>query len=78
MKAGELVEMVIKHLVSRPDQVTVREVDGERMCVIEVKAAPEDLGKIIGKKGNNAQALRTILRTLSKKHDKKYTLEILD
>ena len=78
MKAGELVEMVVKHLVSHPDQVQVREVEGEKMCVIEVKASKEDLGKIIGRRGKNVEAIRTLLRTLSKKHDKKYTLEVID
>lgn len=78
MKARDLVELVVKNLVSKPDQVVVREVQGEKTCVIEVKTAKEDVGKVIGKKGDNAQAIRTILKSLSKKHDKKYTLEILE
>lgn len=78
MKARDLIETVVKNLVSKPDQVVVREIEGEKTGVIEVKTAKEDIGKVIGKRGNNAQAIRTLLRSLSKKHDKKYTLEILE
>ena len=74
----ELVEMMAKALVDYPDQVEVTEIAGKDTSVIELKAAKEDMGKIIGKKGNNAQAMRTILNAASRKLNKHVVLEIID
>ena len=74
----ELVEIMAKALVDYPDQVEVTEIAGRDTSVIELKAAKEDMGKIIGKKGHNAQAMRTILNAASRKLNKHVVLEILD
>ena len=73
-----LVELIAKKLVDRPDDVKVTEVSGEHSCVIELKVAKEDIGKVIGKKGAHAQAIRTIMMAASGKDGKRYILEILD
>ena len=74
----ELIETIAKALVEYPDQVNVIEVSGEQSLVIELRAAKEDLGKLIGKKGRNAQAIRTILNAASMKLKKRVVLEIVD
>ena len=74
----ELIEKIAKALVDKPDEVEVKEIKGEYTSVLELKVAKEDVGKIIGKEGNHARALRTILAAASGKQNKKYTLEILD
>jgi len=73
-----LVELIAKKLVDRPDDVKVSEVSGDYSCVIELKVAKEDIGKVIGKKGAHAQAIRTIMMAASGKDGKRYILEILD
>ena len=74
----ELVEIMAKALVDNPDQLEVSEIAGRDTSVIELKAAKEDMGKIIGKKGHNAQAMRTILNAASRKLNKRVVLEIID
>jgi hypothetical protein len=74
----ELVECMAKALVDIPDQVEVTEIVGEHTLVIEVKVAKEDMGKIIGKKGRNAQAMRLILNAASAKLRKHVLFEIID
>jgi predicted RNA-binding protein YlqC (UPF0109 family) len=74
----ELITTLAKALVDKPEEVKVSIIEGESMSVIELRVAPGDLGKIIGKQGRNAQALRTILNAVSSKHKKKVILEILD
>ncbi len=74
----ELVECMAKALVDIPDQVEVTEIVGEHTLVIEVKVAKEDMGKIIGKKGRNAQAMRAILDAASGKLRKRVVLDIID
>lgn len=74
----ELVEIMAKALVDHPDQVEVTEIAGRDTSVIELSAAKEDLGKIIGKRGQNAQAMRTILNAASRKLNKRVVLEIID
>ena len=74
----ELVEFMARELVDQPDQVSVAEVDGEQTTVIELKVAKEDLGKVIGKQGRTAQAMRTILGAVSTKLRKRSVLEILE
>jgi hypothetical protein len=74
----ELIEYIAKALVDDPDQVRVSEVEGERTSVIELSVAKEDLGKVIGKQGRTAKALRTILTAASTKVKKRSVLEILE
>lgn len=74
----ELVENIAKALVDKPNEVSVREIEGEHISVLEVRVAKDDVGKIIGKGGSHAQALRTLLRAISRKTGKRYNLEILD
>lgn len=73
-----LIEMIAKALVDKPEDVEVTEVDGEQTTVIELKVAKEDLGKVIGKQGRTARALRTILSAASTKIRKRSVLEILE
>jgi predicted RNA-binding protein YlqC (UPF0109 family) len=74
----ELVELMVKSLVDKPDEVVVTEVEGRHSAVIELKVAREDIGKVIGKKGAHAQALRTIISAAGGKRKKRYVLEILE
>lgn len=74
----ELIEYVAKALVDYPDQVHARQIEGEQTTVIELKVAKEDLGKVIGKQGRTARAIRTILNGASTKLKKRTVLEILE
>ena len=74
----ELVKLMAEALVDNPDQVEVTEIVGEHTSVIQLKVAKEDMGKIIGKKGRNAQAMRTLLSAASGKLKKRVVLEIID
>jgi len=74
----ELVENIIKALVDNPDEVKVTEVEGEQTTVIELRVAQGDLGKVIGKQGRTARALRTILSAAGMKIRKRFVLEILE
>ena len=74
----ELVELIAKALVDNPDQVQVSVLDGEQSSIIELKVAPEDVGKVIGKQGRNAQAIRTILGAAGMKIKKRLTMEIIE
>jgi predicted RNA-binding protein YlqC (UPF0109 family) len=73
-----MIEMIAKALVDKPDEVEVTEVEGEQTTVIELKVAKEDLGKVIGKQGRTARALRTILSAASTKIRKRSVLEIIE
>ena len=78
---GELAKMIAymaRMLVDVPDQVSVNEIAGENTTVIELKVAKEDLGKIIGKQGRTARAIRTILNGASTKLRKRTVLEIVE
>ena len=74
----ELIEYVARSLVDNPDAVIVTEVEGEQTSVIELKVAKEDLGKVIGKQGRTARAMRTLLGAVSTKARKRAVLEILE
>jgi predicted RNA-binding protein YlqC (UPF0109 family) len=74
----DLVKFIAQALVDNPDQVQVMEVEGEQTSVIELKVAKEDLGKVIGKQGRTARAIRTILSAASTKIRKRSVLEILE
>jgi uncharacterized protein len=74
----ELVEAIAKALVDNPDQVQVRAIEGEQVTVFELRVHPSDLGKVIGRKGRNVDAIRTILSAVAMKLRKRFVLEILD
>jgi predicted RNA-binding protein YlqC (UPF0109 family) len=74
----ELVEMIVKALVDRAEAVEITEIKGNHAHVIELKVAKEDLGKVIGKGGAHASAIRTILAAASGKENKRYILEIIE
>jgi predicted RNA-binding protein YlqC (UPF0109 family) len=74
----ELVKFIAQSLVDNPDEVQVKEIEGEQTSVIELKVAKEDLGKVIGKQGRTARAMRTILSAASTKIHKRAVLEILE
>jgi hypothetical protein len=73
-----LIEFIAKSLVDHPEDVQVSEVEGEQTTVLELKVAQDDLGKVIGKQGRTARALRTILSAASTKAKKRTVLEILE
>jgi hypothetical protein len=74
----ELVKFIAQSLVDNPEQVQVNEIEGEQTSIIELKVAKEDLGKVIGKQGRTARAMRTILSAASTKIRKRAVLEILE
>ncbi|TVR36211.1 MAG: KH domain-containing protein [Spirochaetaceae bacterium] len=74
----ELVSYVAKALVDDPDEVEVNVIEGEKSTIIELKVSQDDIGKVIGKHGRIAKALRTILSATSTKTGKRIVLEILD
>ncbi|HOV86371.1 MAG TPA: KH domain-containing protein [Syntrophobacteraceae bacterium] len=74
----ELVEVMAKALAEYPEAIVVKEIVGHQISVIELRAAKDDLGKIIGKEGRNAHALRTILNAAATKLRKRAVLEILE
>ena len=73
----ELVKIIAKALVDNPDAVEVREVTGRSAIVIELKVAPEDMGKVIGKQGRIAKALRTVVKAAAMKSNSKVVVEIV-
>jgi len=74
----ELVERMAKALVDKPEDVAVNEIDGEKTTVYELRVATSDLGKVIGKQGKTARAMRTILSASGTKVGKRCVLEILE
>jgi predicted RNA-binding protein YlqC (UPF0109 family) len=74
----ELVTYIARSLVDKPEQVSVAEVEGNQTTVLELTVAKEDLGKVIGKQGRTAQAMRTILGAVSSKIKKRTVLEIIE
>ena len=74
----DLIEYIAKALVDKPEEVFVTEIEGEQTSVIELKVAKEDLGKVIGKQGRTARAMRTILSASSTKLKKRSVLEIIE
>jgi uncharacterized protein len=74
----DVIEAIAKALVDNPEEVQVKEVDGEATVVLELRVAHQDLGKIIGKQGRTARAMRTILRGAGMKLKKRFVLEILE
>jgi predicted RNA-binding protein YlqC (UPF0109 family) len=74
----ELIQYIARALVDNPDLVTVDEVEGNQTSVLELKVSKEDLGKVIGKQGRTARALRTVLSAASTKQNKRTVLEIIE
>ncbi len=74
----EFVETIVKALVDNPDAVLLKEIEGERTTVYEVRVGPGDMGKVIGKGGQTAKAIRTIIMAISAKKGKRAQLEILE
>lgn len=74
----ELIEVIVKTLVDKPDEVSVKESKGEHVTIYELRVAKSDMGKVIGKHGQTARAIRTILKATSTKLGKYSVLEILE
>ena len=75
----DLITAIVQALVDKPEEVSVNEIEGAQTIVLEVRVAKRDMGKVIGKRGRNAQAIRTILGAASgKRREKNYMLEILE
>lgn len=74
----ELVEDIARALVDDPEQVSVKEVTGEQVTVLELRVAPADLGKVIGKQGRTARSIRTLLGACGVKLNRRFNLEILE
>ncbi|WP_027718713.1 KH domain-containing protein [Desulfovirgula thermocuniculi] len=72
----EVVEILAKALVDHPDKVSVNVVEKEKSCLVELKVAPEDMGKIIGKQGRVAKAIRAVAKAAGTRQKKKVTVEI--
>jgi predicted RNA-binding protein YlqC (UPF0109 family) len=73
-----LIKHIVQELVDHPEQVTISEIEGTQSMVLEIKVAKEDIGKIIGRQGRTAQAIRTILNAVSAKAKKRTTMEIIE
>lgn len=73
----ELVEFIAKGLVDNPEQVQITELQGERGIILELRVAPDDMGKVIGKQGKIAQSIRTITKATAAKEGKRVAVEIM-
>lgn len=74
----ETVELIVKQLVGDADAVEVREVERDRSTIIEVRVAPTDMGKLIGRQGKTVRSLRSLLHAVSEKRRRRYVLEIIE
>ncbi|MBE5907340.1 MAG: KH domain-containing protein [Lachnospiraceae bacterium] len=74
----ELIEVIAKALVDNPDEVVVTEKETDRAIVVELKVAPTDMGKVIGKQGRIAKSIRSVVKAAASKEDKKVIVDILD
>jgi len=73
----DLVEMIVKALVDDPSEVVINETAGESIVILEISVATDDVGKVIGKEGRIANAIRTVVKAAAAKNDKKVTVEIM-
>lgn len=74
----DLVEIIAKSIVDNPNEVHVNEVQGEQNLVLELRVAPEDMGKVIGKQGRVAKAIRTVVKAAALNENQKVVVEIID
>ena len=74
----QLLHSIVKALVDYPEAVEVTQVDGETTCILEIRVAPEDIGKVIGRQGRNIASLRTLLHAIGAKEKKHILLEVLE
>lgn len=74
----ELLEVIAKGLVNNPDAVTVDEVEGDKSLTLELRVAPDDMGKVIGRQGRIARAIRTVVRSASAKDGRRVMVEIME
>lgn len=74
----DILELIIKNLVNTPEKVIISKNDDEKSVVYEVKVAKEDMGKVIGKQGRIAKAIRSIIKSIAAKEDKKVSVEFLE
>ncbi|MFQ6043743.1 MAG: KH domain-containing protein [Candidatus Poribacteria bacterium] len=74
----EFIEYLIKHLVDKPEEVQINEIAGERTVVFELRVGDGDMGKVIGRRGQTARSLRTLLAAVAAKQGKRSVLEILE
>ena len=74
----EMLETIAKYLVNNPDQVTVTEVEGEQSVILELRVAQEDMGRVIGKEGKIAKAIRTLVKANAAKLNKRVDVEIIE
>ena len=74
----DLVEIIAKSLVDNPNEVHVNEIQGEQDLILELRVAPEDMGKVIGKQGRVAKAIRTVVKAAALNKDQKIVVEIID
>lgn len=73
----EVLEVIAKALVDSPDEVSIKEVEGEDAVTLELRVAPADMGKVIGKQGRIAKALRTVVKAAANREDKRVVVEIV-
>ena len=78
MEVRELIEEIVKALVDHPEQVQCTEIQGTQSCVLELSVAPDDVGKVIGKRGVHADAIRRLVHAIGGKKKRRYVLEILE
>ena len=74
----EILQTIIESLVEEKDKIQINEVEGEKSTVFEIKVAPSDMGRVIGKEGRIAKAIRTIFKAVGSKEQKRVTIEFLD
>ena len=77
-KMKEMLETIAKYLVNNPDQVAVTEVEGEQSVILELRVAQEDMGRVIGKEGKIAKAIRTLVKANAAKLNKRVNVEIIE
>jgi predicted RNA-binding protein YlqC (UPF0109 family) len=78
MEVRELIEEIVKALVDKPEEVHCAQVQGTHSCVLELTVAPEDVGKVIGKRGVHADAMRRLVHAIGGKQKCRYVLEIIE
>jgi|UniRef100_UPI0037447D91 hypothetical protein len=77
LTVGELVEFIAKAIVDNPEEVSVNEIEGSQSIIIELRVASEDMGKVIGKQGRIAKAIRTVVKAAAIKENKRVVVEII-